>query len=186
MVTEVLTSVGALLAIGSVAYVGYCVGRHSGDEDDLRSAETYEKARSEAYDNGFQDGHAEGQAASDTLFAGDWDRGYNTGLEAGRATADPATISYAISTVREARWRWLQTQTEDYLTSYRELFWRIIAVARNIGERYRKVESLGQGGLIPIGDALNVCVYVADVIKQYEDNRILTRPHQGVFEGKAS
>lgn len=184
MVTEFLTGAGAFLATGATLYIGYAFGRHSTDEDDLRSADALEDARTE----GFNTGWKEAEGLADSMYAGDWDQGYNAGLEAGRAATnpDPAALTLTATVVREARQRWLRYQTENYLSSYRDLFWRLIVIARDIGERYRKVESLGRSGLVPIGDALNLCIYVADTFKHYEDHKILDRPHQGVFEGKAS
>lgn len=188
-----VTLVAVAATAGIFGYLGYAVGRHSSDEDDLHTAEVLEDAADEAAETlaesrkeSFNAGWREAEALADSMYAGDWDRGYNVGLEAGRAAADPATIAVTATAVREARLSWIQTQTKAHMGSYRDLFWRLLEVARDVGDRYRRVESLGHNGLIPIGDALNVCVYVADLAKQYEDNRILTRPHQGVFEGKAS
>lgn len=176
----VIAALLALLCVVMSGYVGYTFGRSVSDEEDIHAAN--------AVENAFGEGWKEGQTASDSLYAGDWDRGYNVGLEAGRAATnpDPAALTLTATVVREARQRWLRYQTENYLSSYRDLFWRLIVIARDIGERYRKVESLGQSGLVPIGDALNLCIYVADTFKHYEDRKILDRPHQGVFEGKAS
>lgn len=173
---------GVMCALGSV--IGYIAGQYGSDEDDLRRADAFEDSHSSGYADGFRDG----QAASDSLYGGDWDRGYNTGLEVGRGSSivDPETLTTTATAVRDARLHWMHSQTKNYMTTYRALLWRCLEVARDIGERYRQVESLGQSGLIPIGDALNVCVYVADVAKQYDDNKILTRPHAGIFEGKPS
>lgn len=185
MVGIVLTC--AALAAASGGVIGYAVGCHSRDEDDLHRADAIEGARALAYKEGFAAGTWDAERRCDELYGTDWDNGYNAGLEVGRSgSPDPVTLTTTATAVREARLKWIRAQMSDHLTTYKDAFWRVLELARDVGERYRKVEALGQAGLIPIGDALNVCVYVADIAKQYQENKVFAQPHGGLWEGKPS
>lgn len=179
MVMELIWGLVGFTATAGTFAAGYALGNHSSDEGDTEAFDTEEA---------YQRGRREAEEMAGHLFADDWDKGYNAGLEAGRDATkpDPAALTYTASAARDARLPWMARQTKNHMSSYKDLFWRLLEVARDVGERYRKVESLGQGGLAPIGDALNICIYVADIAKQYDDVRVLQLPHGGVYQGKAS
>ena len=184
MLIEFLQGSLAACGVGVAAYVGYAVGRRTTEEAEVADAMALEEARRE----GYAAGSADAERRCDDMYGADWDNGYNAGLEVGRASTDPDPLvltTYATH-VRTARLPWIHHQTKDYSDTYRAVIWRLVEVARDVGERYRKVEHLSKEGLVPIGDALNVCIYIADIVQQYNDTKVLSRPHIGMWEGKAS